>query len=84
MGAENIVTTFNQNDFYQAITKAVSQHVADKVNEIVEDAAEKAKERVMAEVRKSAAQLALNLLSEYNIRYDQQNLIITVKDARNS
>ena len=77
-------TKFNKNDFYQAITKAVSQHVADKVNEIVEDAAEKAKRRIMAEVRKSAAQLALNLLSEYNIRYDQQNLIITVRDARNS
>lgn len=73
---------FNESDFVKAIEAAINKHVTDRVNEIVEAAAEEAKERVIEQVRKSTADIALKLLSDYDLRYQEKHLIIAVRNAK--
>jgi hypothetical protein len=74
--------TFNEEDFAKAIEAAINKHVTAKVAEIVEEAAEDAKQRVIDEVQESTAEIALKLLHEYEFRYQERHLVITVRNAK--
>lgn len=62
-------------DFMDAFSRVVKA----EVESVIEQEIKEAEQRIYSRLRKSADNLALDVLAEYNIQQNHEHLVITVK-----